>query len=264
MAEEANEELELDPSLLAPEPEPEPEGETEVEDQEPEEDIPEKYRGKSPRELIEMHQSAEKVLGRQGNEIGQIRSVLDDLLSKQNSQPSESAPPEPDVDFFEDPKAATSRIVAETLKNDPALQAMQRSLQENDKKSKAAQLAQIHPDAQEIAQSSEFQTWLSKDNWRMNTFQRAGQTFDIDAAASLLSMYKESADIKRKTQTAAKNQQKQKIANASTGSGKASAETRGKPKLSREALIQLKINDPEKYMANIRQIKQAYLEGRVE
>ena len=261
MAEEAYEDDELDPSLLAPEPQPEEEGTAEV-DQDPDEDIPEKYRGKSIREVIEMHQSAERVLGRQGNEIGQIRSVLDDLLAQQ-SQPS-SAPPEPDVDFFEDPKGATSRIVADTLKNDPALQAMQRSLQENEKKQKATEMARLHPDYLEIAQSDEFRSWLAKDNWRIKTFTDAGKNFDTEAAASLLSMYKESANIKRTTEKAAKQQQKQKVNQASVGAGKASAETRGKPKLSREALIELKMTNPDKYMANIRQIKQAYLEGRVE
>lgn len=263
MAEEANEELELDPSLLISEPEPEEDEAVEVQTRDPEEDIPEKYRGKSMREVIEMHQSAERVLGRQGNEMGQIRAVLDDILAKQQSQTS-NAPPEPDVDFFEDPKAATSRIVADTLRNDPALQAMQKSLQENEKKAKAAEMARLHPDYLDVAASSDFQKWLAKDNWRVRTFQAAGQNFDTEAAASLLSMYKESANIKRSTETAAKNQQKRKVAEASTGSGKASAETRGKPKLSREALIELKMTDPDKYMANIRQIKQAYLEGRVE
>jgi hypothetical protein len=261
MAEEANEEFELDPSLLAPEPEPERGESVEDDSQDPEEDIPEKYRGKSARELIEMHQSAERVLGRQGNEIGQIRSVLDDILTTQKSQPS-SAPPEPDVDFFEDPKGATSRIVADTLRNDPTLQGMQRSLQENEKKAKAAEMARLHPDFLDIAQSSEFQTWLSNDNWRLRTFQEAGQAYDTEAAASLLNMYKESANIKRTTEKAAKSQKMNKVRQASTGSGKASAETRGRPKLSREALIQLKMTDPDKYLANMKEIKAAYLEGR--
>lgn len=263
MAEETQEELELDPSLILEEHEEDDQVE-EVQAQEPEEDIPEKYRGKSARELVEMHQSAERAIGRQGNELGQIRKVLDDILvAQQQSQPS-TAPDVPDMDFFEDPKAATSRIVAESLKNDPTLQSMQKSLQESEKKTKAAQMAQAHPDYLEVAQSADFQQWLAKDNWRVQTFQNAGANFDIEAAASLLSMYKESRQVREATERSAKNQQRRKVNQASTGSGKASAETRGKPKLSREALIELKMTNPDKYMANIRQIKQAYAEGRVE
>ena len=43
--------------------------------QEPE--IPDKYRGKSAEELVQMHQEAEKLLGRQSSEVGELRKVVD-------------------------------------------------------------------------------------------------------------------------------------------------------------------------------------------
>ena len=40
--------------------------EDQLEAEEPQDDIPEKYRGKSAAELVRMHQEAETLLGRQG------------------------------------------------------------------------------------------------------------------------------------------------------------------------------------------------------
>jgi hypothetical protein len=37
------------------------------------EDLPDKYRGKSAAELARMHQEAEKLLGRQSSEVGELR-----------------------------------------------------------------------------------------------------------------------------------------------------------------------------------------------
>jgi hypothetical protein len=35
-------------------------------------DIPDKYKGKSAEELVQMHQEAEKLLGRQSSEVGEL------------------------------------------------------------------------------------------------------------------------------------------------------------------------------------------------
>ncbi len=45
-----------------PEEEPEPES--------TEDDIPEKYRNKSVKDIVRMHQEAERAIGKQGSEVG--------------------------------------------------------------------------------------------------------------------------------------------------------------------------------------------------
>ena len=52
----------------------EPEEETPAE---PVDDIPDKYKNKSTAEIVRMHQEAEKLLGRQSSEVGELRSVVD-------------------------------------------------------------------------------------------------------------------------------------------------------------------------------------------
>ena len=43
--------------------------------------IPDKYQGKSLEEVVQMHQEAEKLLGRQSSEVGELRRVVDDYIS---------------------------------------------------------------------------------------------------------------------------------------------------------------------------------------
>ena len=48
-----------------------------VDTKEPTEELPEKYRGKSALEIAKMHQEAEKLIGRQANEVHEVRSLAD-------------------------------------------------------------------------------------------------------------------------------------------------------------------------------------------
>ena len=65
----------------------EPEEETQQETQEasePSEDaIPDKYQGKDISEVVRMHQEAEKLLGRQSSEVGELRKIVDDFVKTQ-------------------------------------------------------------------------------------------------------------------------------------------------------------------------------------
>ena len=91
--------------------------ETEVETEAPEVEyeLPEKFRGKSQKDIVDMYSNLEKELGRKGQEVGELRKLADEFLrSKVNQQEPE---PEEDVDFYEDPKAAVEKL----LKNDPRL-----------------------------------------------------------------------------------------------------------------------------------------------
>ena len=68
-------------------------------------ELPEKYRGKALDEIIKMHQEAEKLIGRQAQEVGEVRKLADSLLkqqleSKHDTQPSKAQ----EIDWFEDPE----------------------------------------------------------------------------------------------------------------------------------------------------------------
>ncbi len=55
---------------------------------EPELTLPEKYQGKSLEEVVQMHQEAEKLLGRQSSEVGELRKVVDDYIASQTPEPA--------------------------------------------------------------------------------------------------------------------------------------------------------------------------------
>ena len=51
-----------------------------------EQEVPQKYQGKSTAEIIRMHQEAEKLLGKQSSEVGELRKVVDDYIQTQLSE----------------------------------------------------------------------------------------------------------------------------------------------------------------------------------
>lgn len=227
-------------------------------------EIPQKYQGKSAMDLIRMHQDAEKLIGRQGGELGQLRKVADDLLmAAQSSAPTDTATQEPETDFFADPQKATQETVSSVLANDPTIQALKEDANENRKQRAGMELLRAHPDAKEISDSPEFGAWLSESPVRMQMFQTSHQTYNPALAAELMTLFKESKRMAKDTADSAQANRTQDVATASTGAGKSGSEARGKPIFNRESLIQLKIKDPTRYYANIETFKEAYREGRV-
>lgn len=76
--------------------------------------LPDKYQGKSLEQVVQMHQEAEKLLGRQSSEVGELRKVVDDYITSQTEQPApqqKTVEPEDDIDYFTDPQAAVNRAI---------------------------------------------------------------------------------------------------------------------------------------------------------
>jgi len=79
------EELEFDSVEEEQKPEEQVEAQAEepaVEEQ-PEPEIPDKYRNKSIHDIVKMHQEAEKLIGKQAQEVGEVRKLADDLLRRE-------------------------------------------------------------------------------------------------------------------------------------------------------------------------------------
>jgi hypothetical protein len=233
--------------------------------QEPVDDLPEKYRGKSAIEIAKMHQEAEKLIGRQANEVHEVRSLADQLLKQQlEARAKETAPIEESLeeDFFVDPKQAVNRQVE---KHPAVIEARQAAL-EMKKMKTAQQLSAKHPDFTTIAQDTGFQDWVKSSKIRLNLFARADAEFDFDAADELLSTYKELKQIKQQTQTTQtaaveSKAQEQAMKAASVDVGGAGETSR---KVYRRAdLIKLKLTDPNRYADLQDEILAAYAEGRV-
>lgn len=232
---------------------------------EPVEELPEKYKGKTAIEIAKMHQEAEKLIGRQANEVHEVRSLADQLLKQQlDTQARQAKPIEESLeeDFFADPASAVNRQVE---KHPAVLEARQAALEMKRMKT-AQQLSTKHPDFATIASDSGFQDWVKSSAIRLNLFAKADAEFDFESADELLSTYKELKQIKQQNQvvqTAAveSKAQEQAMKAATVDVGGAGESSR---KVYRRAdLIKLRMTDPDRYMQMSDEIMDAYASGRV-
>jgi hypothetical protein len=236
-----------------------------VDVKEPVEELPEKYRGKSAIEIARMHQEAEKLIGRQANEVHEVRSLADQLLKQQlDSKAKEAKPLEESLeeDFFADPASAVNRQVE---KHPAVLEARQAALEMKRMKT-AQQLSSKHPDFATIAQDAGFQDWVKSSAIRLNLFAKADAEFDFESADELLSTYKELKQIKQQNQVQqsanVENKAQEQAMKAATvdvgGAGESSRKV-----YRRADLIKLRMTDPERYMQLSDEIMDAYATGRV-
>lgn len=226
----------------------------------PEQEVPEKYKGKSLEDIVKMHQEAEKLIGRQAQEVGEVRKLADELLKQQLYQKKEAQPEiqSQEIDFFEDPKKAVQKAVES---HPDVLAAKQAALQMRQLQTQAA-LTKKHPDFAEVVQDGEFVEWVKSSPMRLNMYALADAQYDFNAADELISTFKQIRTAKTKqvtdTGTAARNQNLKAASVDVGGTGESS-----KKVYRRADLIRLRMSDPDRYLAMQDEIMAAYNEGRV-
>lgn len=225
------------------------------------EEVPEKYQNKSVQELVHMHQEAEKALGRQGSEVGELRKIVDQYIQ---SQLVEKAPPptevkEEEIDWFSDPDAALEQKIA----NHPAIREAQAAAARSQHEANKAKLEQKHPDYKDIMQEQEFADWIKGSKVRTRLFIEADQGYDADAADELFTLWKERKNLAQATANADKAARKEELKQASTGNARGNTPPPTKKKYRRQDIINLMQRDPERYQQLSDEILKAYAEKRV-
>ena len=231
------------------------------EEQDTDSDIPEKYRGKSLKEVVQMHQEVEKVMSRHSSEVGELRKVVDEYITAQTqSAPQQSnVEPESDIDYFTDPQAAVNRAI----ENHPKIREAEQYSANYKKQAALAELGNKHPDMQSILGDPKFADWIKASKIRTQLFVEADQEYNADAADELFSLWKERKTVAQQTATVEKQVRKQQLKAASTGNTRGSGEGERKKTYRRADIIKLMKTDPERYQALSSEILQAYAEGRV-
>ena len=228
------------------------------EPQEPE--IPDKYKGKTAQELVQMHQEAEKLLGRQSSEVGELRKVVDDYIQTQLTEDTKEAPQEvEEVDWFTDPDKAVDRAI----QNHPKIKEAEALTQQYRASTAMAELQRKHPDMQQILQDANFAEWIKASNVRTKLFVAADQQYDHEAADELFSLWKERQNIVQQTAQVEQQARKQSVKAASTGNASGSTESAPKKIYRRADIINLMKSDPDRYAALQPEIMKAYAEKRV-
>jgi len=257
---------ELETSTEIPEEQHAPEATAAEQAEEPsEDDLPDKYQGKSAKELAEMHSNLEKLMGKQSQEVGELRKafdamVQDSIIAKKSEAQTAPEPEVDDVDFFTDPKAAVERAVA----NHPTLKQAQAVAAEMAKKEAMAALQASHPDMKDILGNEKFQEWVGASKIRTQLYANADQNYDYDSANELLSLWKERQEVVKQTAAVEKVAQKNEIKKAATGTARTNPSGQSTRKTYRRRdIIELMQKDPKRYESLQPEIMKAYAEGRV-
>jgi len=220
--------------------------------------VPEKYQGKSVDDIIRMHQEAEKLIGKQAQEVGEVRKLADDLIKQNLNSNHKPIVEEPEVDFFEDPKKA----ILNTVNQHPDVLAAKAATQEFKRMNIQQKLAQKHPDFTQVVQDAEFAEWVKQSPVRLGLYAKADSEFDFDSADELLSTFKQLKQVQAKQVAAVDNTARQQSLKAASvdvgGTGESS-----KKVYRRTDLIRLKMTDPDRYEALQPEIMAAYAEGRI-
>lgn len=234
-----------------------------------EDELPEKYRGKTVAEIARMHAEAEKLLGKQGQELGELRRTADEYIKSTlraaNPQPNQPAQETvEEVDFFANPAKAVEKMI----ERDPRIKSAAEAAEQVRRETALRSLMQRHPDALEVAQSPDFQQWVGESKVRVKLYAQADQQFDYDAAEELIGTYKAVKGVKPADTKAAaaepvkagKNDGKM-VPRPVTGGDSAPAKA---DKIYRRAdIIKLRQTDPDRYFQLADEIQRAYAEKRV-
>ena len=239
-----------------------PEPETPVESEVYEEELPDKYKGKSLQDLVSMHQESEKFNGRQSAEVGDLRRSVDTLIQAQLTQPTQPLSADEaaeEVDFFEDPNAAIDRKLA----NHPSVRRAEAAALKMEQSTAQNQLLRKHADAQTIIQDVDFLKWVEGSPVRTRLFRSAHSEYDFEAADELISNWKERKQIAQQTVAVEKKERTQQVRAASTGSSPASSSRAPRKMYRRADIIRLMRDEPDRYRDLNDEIMAAYAEGRV-
>jgi len=224
----------------------------------PEVHVPEKYKGKTTDDIIRMHQEAEKLIGKQAQEVGEVRKLADELLKQSLASKPQHIEQEPEIDFFEDPRKA----IQKELSAHPDVIAAREATQQFKRMQIQQKLGENHPDFAQVVQDPEFANWVKASNVRMGLYAKADAEYDYDSANELLSTFKQIKSVKaQETKKAGETARTSAMKAASVdvgGTGESS-----KKVYRRSDLIRLRMTDPSRYESLSDEIMKAYQEGRV-
>jgi hypothetical protein len=234
--------------------------------------LPEKYRGKTAQEIADMHQNAERRLGEQANEIGQLRGIVTDLSSLTQTLPDSQPVEEEQVELtgdeiLADPVGSVRKIVSA----DRAKESAKRE-KEAKEAELAAEIAAFHsqyPDAMQVAETEEFQAFVNRTENRKRDMNIASTDQTVNALRAAARLIDDFNDFNAVTAPAAPEApvtptpQAMARAASTEGSGP-SGSVSAKELVYESDVTKVAMNEPERYRSPSYQaeLKAAIKEGR--
>lgn len=251
------------------------------------EDIPEKYRGKSAKELLDIIRDQEQYVGRQSNELGQLREqvgtlrgVVDQAIAAQAGvQPQGGNEDEDDLtadDLLTKPSEAIGKVLQKHLRP------IEEKLSGRDRESRQEAFLREHPTAMDDLNDEKFVGWVRSSAYRTRLAQKAfadPTNPDLDAAEELWLGYEDVREKPQGSDTAADpNAQAaqaeaqpadqpsaKEVALARSGGSGADTSAADSTVYSAAKLTKLQMEDPDAYYEPTFYAKvcKAFAEGRV-
>jgi hypothetical protein len=242
-----------EPAPAAPEPAP----------------IPDKYRGKTTEQVIEMHQNAESRLGEIQNEVGQLRGLVTDLSAIQRTPeaPSTAVVEEVDVsgdDLLANPGEAVRSIIQPELDRIATESAVDKA--DTLVRTETAALMRDFADMDTTVASPEFMEFASRTAGRQADFNVAATGEGVDQVRAARRLLEDFADFNALV-TPAQNPTPtplEQARSAATEGSNTGAPVSTKPQMFESDVIALINSDPAKYRSPSFQAEmmEAMREGR--
>lgn len=229
--------------------------------------VPDKFRDKSPEDIIKSYQELEKAYGRQAQTVGQLRKAVDQMLEfRDSSSSAREEPPKPLSvdDIYENPDDAVRRVVREETTG--KLKEVQEELARTRRELTLKEFEARHPNWRETVKDPAFANWVEERPHRLRLAAAADQ-YDFDAAEELFGLYEEATAGRRASEESQRRDQQLSQAGLETGS--AAPAPKGKT-FSRYELMQKRIaanrgnRDAAMWLqSNAEAVQRAYAEGRI-
>ena len=240
--------------------------------------ISEKYRGKSPEQLIELLEGAQTTIGRQSNEVGTMRRLVEQLaeikrasdLGQERTNPQTTTPAAPALTadaLLERPNESINSVVQALLAKE--LAPIRSRLDNSQASSDLDGLRRDFPDFETTATSPEFLEWRDKSQNRVGDASAAARG-DARAARRLLEDYKELQEARAAGKADGKPSPKangvaaaRQVASETPGSG---GQVSTKKVYNSAEIVELILKKPDVYKSAAFQaeLKLAAKEGRIQ
>jgi hypothetical protein len=213
-------------------------------------DVPEKYRGKSAKDIIEMHQNSEKRLGQIQNEVGQLRGLVSDLSQIQRASTPVTEDTE-DLDLsgdelLQDPVGSMRKVVQHELK--PMREEQVRASEQGTVTKEANALITDFPKMEETVASQEFLEFVQRTPSRLADQNVAATSEGVDAIYAARRLLEDFDDFQKSTSPGygkeSPVEKAKKVANEGSGSA---MKTSSDDLIHESDVITLINSDPDKY-----------------
>lgn len=152
--------------------------------------VPERFKGKAITDVIQSYEELEKLNSRQAQDLGNMRSQVDELMQfkAQSNSPAEAiARPLTADDIYENPDEAVRRVAKEELSSE--VTELRNTIAEIRQKQIVDDMEAKYPNWLDVSQSDAFSTWVRETPYREHMVKAVRDSGDLAAAQELLGMY---------------------------------------------------------------------------